>query len=48
MTESLNQQLEFIVDHDAEPTDWDQALAKFLLQLIRSNSWPADTLEPNE
>lgn len=27
--------LEVVVDHGAEPTDIDQAVAKFLLQLVR-------------
>ena len=33
-------QLDFVIDQDAEPVDLDQALARFLLALVRSE--PAD------
>ncbi len=37
MTTLPDQQLEFVVDQEAEPVDLDQALARFLLALIRTD-----------
>ncbi|HJN08479.1 MAG TPA: hypothetical protein QF564_07285 [Pirellulaceae bacterium] len=39
----LDRQLEFIVDDKAEPSDQDQALARFLLSLVRTETSPEKT-----
>ena len=34
----LTEQFEVVVDQDAEPADWDDALADFLLAVIREEA----------
>ena len=44
----LDRQLEFIVDAEAEPVDQDQALARFLLSFVRTEtSLAVADQEPN-
>ena len=35
--------LKFVVDAEAEPVDQDQALARFLLSLVRTETSPEET-----
>jgi hypothetical protein len=34
----FDERIEFVTDPDAEPTDWDEALAVFLLAFIRKRN----------
>jgi len=34
----ISDRIEVVVDPEAEPTDWDQALAVFLLRYVRSQA----------
>jgi len=37
-TDRIDDRIDFRVDPDAEPADWDEALAAFLLRYVRSQA----------
>lgn len=37
----LLDRFEVVVDQDAEPVDWDEALAEFLLKVVEKRQQPA-------
>jgi len=44
----LDDRIDLVVDKDADPADWDQALARFLLSYLRSKQSRSPSAAPAE